>query len=272
MSRRSLLIVVCFLSTGCFLDSLGLGGDRPPPDASDTDVDARDGGVDADRPREDADSRRDADLDDADLDADQGDDADLDEDDSVDADFVDADLDDEDEPADADLDDEGEPADADADGHEIIRVECEAGTLVGEMERVTDIDAFAGIAVHGAPGSGNFRWNDSSSGLPPSRVEIPVDLVRGGDYYLWVRAAGPGGSMDALYVGFDVSDLRRFWPPETGLVWHWVGHSGGGAAVLLFSGRPTGPATVIIGPGEEQARCDRVILTTDPTFVPTEAP
>jgi hypothetical protein len=276
--RLSLLAIIVLHESACLLDAPGLWS-APGPDAdADTDADAdadadtdaeTDGDTDADADLDaDADTDADADLDaDADADADTDSDADLDADADSDADAdADSDLD---ADTDADTDDEDDDEDGDA-GFETVEVECEAGTLVGTMETVADAAASGGLAVRGAAGTPAYSW--AGPGLPPSRAELDVTLTRGGTYYVWVRIATVDASRDALYAGFGDADMRRFYERSWDLSWHWVHGVDSDAHRLQFDGVAPGPHRFVVGAGEELARCDQVIFTTDPTLVPPGPP
>jgi hypothetical protein len=259
-------LLVALLPTACLVQSWGLragGGSYDAHPHSDASVDgAADGAPDA---------AGDADVDaDADVDVDADTDADLDADTDADLD-ADADSDgDSDVDADAD-EDADEDADVDTDSpHETVRVECEDGVLVGAMTEISDTEAFGGAAVTTPAGTSSYRWESSSPSLPPSRTEMTVTVTRGGAYYVWVRMGADDGDSDALYIGFDATDMRRFYTWEFSERWVWEFERD--PDHMRFDGISPGTHTLMLGPGEAEARCDRVLLTTDPTLVPVEAP
>ena len=157
----------------------------------------------------------------------------------------------------------------DAGPYEVIDRECEAGSRFGGMVVVPDPGAYGGSAVV-AP-SGTPYWTDVASGtMPPSRVELPMTL-RGGDYDVWVHLYATDAAHDALYAGFAPTDLRRFFHRRWG-AWEWVRGNDDMPRALFFPSVSPGAHTLAIGVGEPDVRCDRVIVTNDPTFVPPPPP
>lgn len=139
-----------------------------------------------------------------------------------------------------------------------LRFEAEAGTLVAPMRTQT--------------GSGTFNggWIDTPSGTatgsasaPAGRATYGVNVPTSGTWYLWLRVYAPSSSSDSLFETVDGAARASVVAPSTG-AWVWVA----GRSYSLTAGLHT----VELGGQEAQARVDRVLVTNDAAFVPTEQP
>jgi hypothetical protein len=157
------------------------------------------------------------------------------------------------------------PPGVDAGPYDVIDLECESGTVFGALEVIGDPAASAGAAL--VQRAGPADWFPDGS-LPPSRVELPVTL-RGGDYDVWVHLFTTNGSQDAFYAGFGPGpgELRRFFHRTYG-TYRWMRGNDDMPRELFFPAMAPGSYTLSLGPGESEVRCDRVIVTNDPSFVP----
>jgi len=143
-----------------------------------------------------------------------------------------------------------------------IFVECESGATFGDMTLASDpmasMGSWASVPTTAMP------WS-VGTGTPPTRVELPVTLGTGGEWYVWVRQYATAGDADAMYVGFAGGPLRRFFSLDWN-TFKWVGTEGSGAA-LSFT-QAAGPVILMVGAGEPGTGCDRVALTRDSTWTP----
>ena len=183
--------------------------------------------------------------------------------------------------ADADQPDAGAiPGDAgatsDANQPEYHRLECEAGLLVGAMGIGHDPIAFAGAYAMTPGWLPAYEWQAAAPSLPPDRVELRVSLARGGTYRVWVRFHGGPYAAAAWYAGFSPSDLRQFsagWTRWGWTTWRWTSDlPQAPSSPLVFETLAAGDHTLVVGPGQHGAGCDRVIVTDDLDFRPIEAP
>ena len=160
------------------------------------------------------------------------------------------------------------PPRVDAGPYDVIDVECESGTPVGAMVRAMDGRAFGGeVAV--VPAGAAPDWFPTGE-LPPDRIDLPVTL-RGGDYDVWVHFYTQDAAHDALYAGFGAPDMRRFFHRTWGS-YQWRRGNDDDLRALHFAGVAAGTYTLSIGLGESAVRCDRVIVTNDPTLTPPAGP
>jgi hypothetical protein len=135
----------------------------------------------------------------------------------------------------------------------------------------------------GFSGWGFIRPEDSSGNvgsayvpytsiLTAPRADYLVNFTKSGTHYLWVRAYKTGDSDDSVHGGFnnagaiDAKEISNFNPVNS---WAW-------SSTRLDSGAPratinvpsTGLHTVNLYMREDGTRIDRIILTTDPAYVP----
>jgi hypothetical protein len=151
----------------------------------------------------------------------------------------------------------------------ILELEAESGNTIGQMQiesaQLSD-PACADSWIEVPGGNEDYIWQSSSPSLPEHRIEIPVNLPVDDTYYLWVRMASPSGAQDAMYLGFEASDMRRIFLPEDYAYdqsWYWFTILDGDAARLSFDELSAGSHKLMLGHGEAGARIDKVILTND---------
>ncbi len=138
-----------------------------------------------------------------------------------------------------------------------IRFEAEAGTLVAPLRSVT-----------GAAGAFDSAYIDTPAGTPTGSATSPagtatfgVNIPSAGTWYLWVRIYGPSASSDTMYESINGAARAQLVAPSTGQ-WVWVAGRSYSLAVGLSS--------VEIGGRDAQARADRILITNDATFIPSE--
>ncbi len=136
-----------------------------------------------------------------------------------------------------------------------LRFEAEAGTLVSPMRRSSGTGVF-GEAYVDTPAGSNGTANS-----PAGTATFGVNLPSAGTWYLWVRMYGPGSSSNAMFESVDGGSRAAMTATPTGS-WVWIA----GRSYSLS----TGQHSVELGGNEAQARADRILLTNDPGFVPTE--
>jgi hypothetical protein len=148
-----------------------------------------------------------------------------------------------------------------------IRLEAESATLVSPMQTGTSSYAFGGKYITSAVAdSGSASWTFSVS--------------TNDDYVIWVRAIATSDVNDSVYVTRDggAEDIYDANYLNWGTTWKWS----------VINGRwPTGvpasrnPRVFPMAPGTHHlkfrtrnpnVKYDRLIVTNDMTFVPTEAP
>jgi hypothetical protein len=160
---------------------------------------------------------------------------------------------------------EGNAATSDPDGgfttsaspYDYLRFETEHGALVAPVRTRQGALGFDGGWID-TPSGGT-----GSAGSPRGTATFGIHLPRSATWYVWVRLYGPATNQDAWFESMNGAARQAIAPSATG-VWQWVE----GRSYALSSGLND----FELGGFEAQARADRVLLTDDPDFVPTEAP
>jgi len=149
-----------------------------------------------------------------------------------------------------------------------ISLEAESGSLVPTMQTYQDAEASGGSYIYTA--------TDNSG-----RATYTVNLPRAGVYYLWGRILSPTPTNDSFYVSVDgeAEDIydtaENLWSP----LWQWTritGRIANGGTISLRNENPrqfqfsSGEHTVTLRGRDPDTRLDKIILTTDGSFVPQD--
>lgn len=108
---------------------------------------------------------------------------------------------------------------------------------------------------------------DAGSG---PRLDYPVQFSRTGTHYVWVRILGLSNRSNSLYVGLDgdISSAVPMSQPNTGDSWVWTDLNQSGA-VATINVPSTGVHTVNVWMRESGTGIDKLLLTTDGSYVPS---
>ena len=149
----------------------------------------------------------------------------------------------------------------------ILRLEAESPTLTSPMASVSDSTAFGGkYAVTTVANSGTGAWT----------FNAPVS----GTYYIWCRIKTANPDQDSFFVKMD-SGAEDIYDAAGGVwsgTWHWTRLNGRGSSGQPLAIDPrtfsltTGSHSLTFRGRETLTQLDRVILTNDSSFVPTEVP
>jgi hypothetical protein len=142
--------------------------------------------------------------------------------------------------------------------YDYLRMETEAGILVEPVTTGSGDDAFGGAWI-GTPSG----LSDGSAGNPLGTASYGVHIPESGDWTLWIRMFAENGSRNSWYESIDGATRQSFSTTEYG-EWTWVA----GRTYTLDAGQHT----VELGGREAGTLADRLLLTDDPDFVPTERP
>ena len=140
-------------------------------------------------------------------------------------------------------------------------LEAESGTLTSPMVSHNDFDtplAFNGNYIWTPPGTGI-----NTDGNPTARAVYSVTLANAGTYTLWVRMYAATASNDTFWQSLDAGTKTVLTAGGLG-TWVWTR----GASWTVAAGSHS----LLLGHRDEQTRADRIILTDDPAFAPTEVP
>lgn len=138
-----------------------------------------------------------------------------------------------------------------------LRFEAESGTLVAPVRSNT--------GVAGAFGSGSIDTPagtpTGSAGSPAGTATYGISIPSAGTWYVWVRLYGPAAASDTWYESMNGATRQQIVPTVTGQ-WQWIE----ARSYTLTAGLQT----FELGGRDAQARADRILITDDATFVPTE--
>lgn len=137
-----------------------------------------------------------------------------------------------------------------------LRFEAERGDLVSPVSMSTGSGAFGSTYID-TPAGTSTGTATSPSGTATFGVNIPT----AGTWYLWVRLYGAAASSDSWFESIDGAARQPVTASALG-AWVWVA----GRSYTLTAGLHS----VELGGREAQARADRVLLTNDPSFSPSE--
>jgi hypothetical protein len=140
-----------------------------------------------------------------------------------------------------------------------LRMEAESGTIVPPMRNVSSASGAFGSSYVDTPAGTPTGGATSPAGTTTFGVNIPT----AGTWYLWVRMYGPDATSDTVFESVNGAARANLIASSTGQ-WVWVE----GRSYTLA----TGIASIEISGREAQARVDRVLITNDIGFVPTEQP
>jgi hypothetical protein len=140
-----------------------------------------------------------------------------------------------------------------------LRFEAESGTAVAPVRMVTGAAGSFGSAYLDTPAG----TATGSASAPSGTATFGVNIPTAGSWHLWVRMYGPTASNDTWYESINGAARQTISPSIAGQ-WQWVA----GRTYTLAAGL----STLELGGRDAQARADRVLLTDDATFVPTEQP
>jgi len=140
-----------------------------------------------------------------------------------------------------------------------LRMEAEAGTLVAPVR--------TNSGAAGAYGSG---YIDTPAGTPTGSATVPagtatfgVQIPTTGTWYFWYRIYGTAAANDTWYESVNGAARQQIVPTVTGQ-WQWIE----GRSYSLAAGLQN----LELGGRDAQARADRILVTNDAGFTPTEQP
>ncbi|MFQ5718600.1 MAG: Ig-like domain-containing protein [Acidobacteriota bacterium] len=126
--------------------------------------------------------------------------------------------------------------------------------------------------LRGTNGGGAFgdAWVDTPANTPTGTSTAPagtavfgVNLPKDATWYLWVRVMNRTGSGATLYEAVDGA-VRQTLDVSAAGTWEWVA----GRSDVLTAGQHS----LELGGRQAEGRADRILLTDDAGFVPTEQP
>jgi len=140
-------------------------------------------------------------------------------------------------------------------------IQAESGNLSSPLETALDPDASAGAYIWKSSGSGDSATSDGAA-------EYTIDIPTTGDYVIWGRVVAPDGGSDSFFTSIDGGEDLA-WGVETGSVWTWDSVNGNEQDPLVFN-LAAGSHTLRISGREDGTKLDRLLITNDIAFVPSE--
>ncbi len=110
-----------------------------------------------------------------------------------------------------------------------------------------------------------YQTNDITASSPVA--EYPVTFTTPGTYTLWLRGYPPNAAGDSAYVGVgdEVVAVTGFAPGG----WNWANVSLNSAGAVTVPVEASGLYTISLWMREDGLRIDRLLLTTDTNYIPT---
>ncbi len=136
-----------------------------------------------------------------------------------------------------------------------IWIEAESGDLAAPMEAGQDADASAGA----------FVWTQYGTG---GHATYGFEVLEPGNYRVWGRIIAATSGSNSFFVAMD-SGTEQIWDLQQTSTWLWdlVSARGGSDPSIFYL--DAGYHTFRISQRETGARVDRILITTDTTYVPS---
>ena len=154
----------------------------------------------------------------------------------------------------------------------IVSVEAEAhstNTAQGTHSwmEIAEGEAAGGTAMQALPNNGT-QINTNYAATSP-RLDFAINFAVTGTHYVWIRGRAETGADDTVHAGLDGAETATaasITGAGTSLGWLNTRQGGGRATVNVTS---TGNHTINIWMAKDGFVFDRLVLTTDPAYVPT---
>jgi hypothetical protein len=138
--------------------------------------------------------------------------------------------------------------------------EAESGTVTAPMRTLQDPAASGGSYVAVAPG------NNSQAAAPAGgHASVSFDLPDPGTFKVWGRVIAPADSDDSFWVRADNGAWTNWNNIPLGTSWHW-------AQLPVTYDLAAGTRTLTFAYREDGALLDRIAVSSDPAFTPSDGP
>ncbi|MBE9516067.1 MAG: serine hydrolase, partial [Proteobacteria bacterium] len=156
------------------------------------------------------------------------------------------------------------------DGNGLVSIEAEsyAATSIGTgghaWQHDTTYTGYSGVDSMRALPEDRVNWDVDYAANSPG-MDYQIDFTSTGTHYIWVRGLGPSTSSDSLHIGLNSVEVagglnfKRFTN-------NWGWSNSGGRTINIDS---VGIHTLNIWMRESGMIFDKIVLTTDPNYIPT---
>ena len=138
-----------------------------------------------------------------------------------------------------------------------VEIEAESGALVAPMLRRDDNNAF----------NGKYITNDNGNG----KVTYSFDVQSTGVYKIWARAIAPDGVSDSFFVKMD-NGAFDIWDITNSNNWKWTKINGRAYGSVISYNLSAGTHTFEVKAREGGAKLDKLVITNDTAYVPSNPP
>jgi len=139
--------------------------------------------------------------------------------------------------------------------------QAESENITSPLETVSDPNASAGAYIWKPSGSGDTT-------TPDGAAEYTIDIPIAGEYVIWGRVIAPDGGCNSFFTSIDAGEDFA-WGVQIGSVWTWDSVNGNGQDPLVLN-LSAGTHTLRISGREDGTKLDRLLITNDMAFVPSE--
>ncbi len=141
-----------------------------------------------------------------------------------------------------------------------------------EWRLATSPAGFSGSGfVEATPDSGANIESGYDTGSP--RLDFKVSFLKTGTHYVWLRYLKTGGEDDSCHVGIDGkkgTDAENMSATGSNNTWNWTNERRGNLGRAKLEITSAGVKTINMWMREDGFRLDKIILTTDESFEPTD--
>ena len=141
-----------------------------------------------------------------------------------------------------------------------------------EWQLTTDPEGFSGTGfMRAMPDSGANVQRDYVTLSP--RLDFEVNFVKTGTHYVWIRYLKTGGGDDSCHIGIDGqedSGAENISASGSDNTWNWTNERRGDLGQAKLEVTSTGAHTVNVWMREDGFRLDKINLTTDGSYTPSD--
>jgi len=163
----------------------------------------------------------------------------------------------------------------DSSGQFIVSIEAEdyhgvRDSSAGQMwTTTTATGGYTGTAAMQASPTGTAGYYSAGYSTESTQLDYNIEFVTAGTHYLWIRGNGPTTGSDSLHAGLNGTEVSS---AETisyfNQFWDWSNTQQGTNAVVTLNIPNPGVHTLNLWMRESGMVVDKIVLTTDPSFVP----